>query len=82
MDLTQYLQRINYDGSREATLEVLQQLQSHHLLYVPFENLDIHLGKKIELYKTFDKVVTNRRGGFCYDLNGCFIDCWKVSVLK
>jgi len=39
---------------------------------VPFENLDIHLGRKIELENSFNKVVTQRRGGFCYELNGLF----------
>lgn len=41
---------------------------------VPFENLDIHLGRPISLDEAalFDKIVTRRRGGFCYELNGLF----------
>ncbi len=41
---------------------------------VPFENLSIHLGEPIDLDgdALFDKVVTRRRGGFCYELNGAF----------
>jgi N-hydroxyarylamine O-acetyltransferase len=44
------------------------------LLAVPFENLDIHLGRPILLDQTalYDKIVTRRRGGFCYELNGLF----------
>jgi N-hydroxyarylamine O-acetyltransferase len=44
------------------------------LLAVPFENLDIHLGRPIVLDQDalFDKIVTRRRGGFCYELNGLF----------
>jgi N-hydroxyarylamine O-acetyltransferase len=41
---------------------------------VPFENLDIHLGRPIVLAEDalFDKIVRRRRGGFCYELNGLF----------
>ena len=41
---------------------------------VPFENLDIHLGRPIVLEEAalFDKIVRRRRGGFCYELNGLF----------
>jgi N-hydroxyarylamine O-acetyltransferase len=41
---------------------------------VPFENLDIHLGRPIVLdeQRLFEKIVTQRRGGFCYELNGLF----------
>ena len=45
-----------------------------HLLTVPFENLSIHSGEPIILEDDalFDKIVTRRRGGFCYELNGLF----------
>src|SRR5262245_2570020 len=44
------------------------------MLTVPFENLDIHLGRPIVLDDDvfFDKIVERRRGGFCYELNGLF----------
>jgi N-hydroxyarylamine O-acetyltransferase len=44
------------------------------MLSVPFENLDIPLGRRIVLDEVslFDKIVTRRRGGFCYELNGLF----------
>jgi len=44
------------------------------MLSVPFENLDIHLGRPIVLDNDvfFDKIVERRRGGFCYELNGLF----------
>jgi len=52
----------------------LRALQESHLLAVPFENLSIHSGQRIILEEEalFDKVVTRRRGGFCYELNGLF----------
>ena len=74
MDIPSYLKRIDYRGSLELTAEVLNELQYAHLLSVPFENLDIHLGHPILLKeaKLFEKMVTQRRGGFCYELNGLF----------
>jgi N-hydroxyarylamine O-acetyltransferase len=44
------------------------------MLTVPFENLDIHLKRPIMLDESllYDKIVRNRRGGFCYELNGLF----------
>src|SRR4030095_4944620 len=71
-DCLKYLERINYTGSTSSSVEVLTKLQQLHLLNVPFENLDIHTGKKIELENTYDKIVNNHRGGFCYELNGLF----------
>src|SRR5262245_27861823 len=69
-----YLGRIGYTGSRAPTLEVLRALHRAHLYAVPFENLDIHAGRRIVLDQDalFQKVVTHRRGGFCYELNGLF----------
>lgn len=74
MNIDTYLQRINYSGPIRPTLEVLQALQMAHLLEVPFENLDIHRQVPIILDTSlfYTKVVTNRRGGFCYELNGLF----------
>jgi N-hydroxyarylamine O-acetyltransferase len=49
------------------------------MLNVPFENLDIHLKRKIilkpELF--YKKIVENNRGGFCYEMNGLFYDVLK-----
>jgi len=74
MDIEAYLRRIDYDGPTAPTTETLGRLQRAHLRTVPFENLDIHLGRPIRLdaESLFDKIVTRRRGGFCYELNGLF----------
>ncbi|NQZ09489.1 MAG: arylamine N-acetyltransferase, partial [Algicola sp.] len=52
-----------------------------HMMSVPFENLDIPLGQKIRLNgeALLNKVVNNRRGGFCYELNYTF--SWLLSEL-
>jgi len=74
VDTELYLHRMAYEGSLEPTLETLTLLQRCHLRSVPFENLDIHLGRTLELSQAalFDKIVVRRRGGFCFELNGLF----------
>jgi len=74
MEINQYLQRINYQGPVSPTAETLRQLQVAHLQSVPFENLSIHAKEPIILNDEalFEKIVTRRRGGFCYELNGLF----------
>jgi N-hydroxyarylamine O-acetyltransferase len=71
-----YLERIGYAGATTATSDSLRGLQLAHVLSVPFENLDIHLGRRIVLEpaRLFDKIVAHRRGGFCYELNGLFAE--------
>ena len=74
IDIETYLERINYSGSLLPTAKTLQDLQIAHLMAVPFENLSIHYGQPIILddKALFDKIVKQRRGGFCYELNGLF----------
>lgn len=81
MDIHDYLKRINYQGSLEPTLQTLQALHETHLLAVPFENLSIHSRQPIILQEEalFNKIVHQRRGGFCYELNGLF--AWLLRQL-
>jgi N-hydroxyarylamine O-acetyltransferase len=88
-DLDAYLQRLAYDGPRTVTAETLQQLHPAHLLAVPFENLDISLGRSIDLDEVavLAKIIDRRRGGFCYELNSAFATLlralgYSVSLLS
>ena len=74
MNVTAYLDRINYRGSLLPTAETLRALQVAHLLTVPFENLSIHAKQPIVLEDEalFGKIVERKRGGFCYECNGLF----------
>lgn len=74
MNVTAYLERINYHGPLELTAGTLRALQVAHLISVPFENLSIHAGELIVLddEALFTKIVERRRGGFCYECNGLF----------
>jgi len=74
IDIAAFLRRIGYDGPTAPTIDNLRALHRSHLLSVPFENVDIHLGKRIVLDEQalFDKIVRQSRGGFCFELNGLF----------
>jgi len=69
-----YLERIGHAGPVHSDLTTLRALHRQHMLTVPFENLDIHAHVPIvlDLHRICEKVVTRRRGGFCYELNGLF----------
>jgi N-hydroxyarylamine O-acetyltransferase len=69
-----YLDRMGLTRPITLNIDGLRQLQYAHLMRVPFENLDIHLGRPIRLdvVSFFEKIVIGRRGGFCYELNGLF----------
>ncbi|HXY04806.1 MAG TPA: arylamine N-acetyltransferase [Terriglobales bacterium] len=69
-----YLERISYKGATTPNAANLRALHRAHMLAVPFENLDIKLGRKIicDESSVIHKIVEQRRGGFCYELNGAF----------
>lgn len=74
MNVPAYLARIGYAGPVAPTLEVLRPLHRAHMLTVPFENLDISRGRTIVVDQEacVRKLVEERRGGFCYEMNGAF----------
>jgi N-hydroxyarylamine O-acetyltransferase len=84
MNISQYLTRIHYSGPVSPNAETLRQLQVAHLQSVPFENLSIHANEPIVLNDNalFEKIVTRRRGGFCYELNGLFAALLRTLGFK
>jgi N-hydroxyarylamine O-acetyltransferase len=79
MDVEAYLKRIRYHppltpGADLPNIDLLRALHRAHLFTVPFENLDISLGREIVCDETriLHKIVNEHRGGFCYELNGAF----------
>jgi N-hydroxyarylamine O-acetyltransferase len=77
MNTEKYLRRIGIEISDiTANVESLNFLQKQHLLNVPFENLDIHWKRPILLdtARFYKKIVEEKRGGFCYELNGLFCE--------
>jgi N-hydroxyarylamine O-acetyltransferase len=73
-DLQRYFERVGYRGPRAASFEVLQQLHTHHIEAIPFEAIDVLLGRPInlELDVLISKLVHGGRGGYCFEQNLLF----------
>jgi N-hydroxyarylamine O-acetyltransferase len=78
LDVDGYLARLGFDRGGLARLgppsaEGLAELQRAHLQRVPYENLDIQLGRAttINPYQSAARIIAGR-GGYCYHLNGAF----------
>lgn len=74
-DLDAYLARIGYTGDRTPTLATLHALSLHHASAIPFENLDVLLGRPIVLTAEalMAKLVHGRRGGYCFEQNNLLL---------
>lgn len=81
MELSAYLDRIGFDGVPAPDLATLRVLQRSHLSAIPYENLDVQLGRPVSLERAdaFAKVVHARRGGWCYEMNGLF--WWALEAI-
>ncbi len=74
VNLENYFARIGYEGPRAATLEVLQAIHRLHPAAIPFENLNPLTRRpvKLDLESVESKLVTARRGGYCFEQNALF----------
>lgn len=71
LDLPAYLARIGHSGPTSADLTTLTAVHRAHLAEVPFENLDLVLGRGVdlELGALQRKMAVGGRGGYCYESN-------------
>ncbi|MFD0371417.1 arylamine N-acetyltransferase [Streptomyces sp. NPDC127114] len=71
LDLDAYLARIGYSGELAPDLATLRAVHRAHVEAIPFENLDVALGRRIalDLKGLQAKLVARRRGGYCYEQN-------------
>jgi len=69
-----WLRRIGYTGPRTSTLTVLRDVIAAHTTTIPFENLDVLLGRvpKLDLGSLQAKLIDRRRGGYCFEQNTLF----------
>lgn len=74
-DLDAYFARIGHRGERTATLATLQAVVLAHVQAIPFENLDVLLGRGIDLSPAAieRKLVQQRRGGYCFEQNALLL---------
>jgi N-hydroxyarylamine O-acetyltransferase len=74
IDLAAYAARVGYHGPLTPSLETLVGLHRAQAFSIPFENLNIHLRRPIGLdpASLVQKLVGERRGGYCYEVNGLF----------
>jgi len=72
MNVDQYFSRIKYSGSPKRDFATLSEIHYQHLLHIPYENVDVQLGRPLDfdIQSIFKKLVTNHRGGWCYEMNG------------
>lgn len=73
-DVDAYLERIAA-SRRTPSIEYLDELIWAHLTHVPFEALDVFEDGEVPNLATealAEKVVTRRRGGYCFELNKLF----------
>jgi N-hydroxyarylamine O-acetyltransferase len=71
IDFKAYFDRIAYCGGRQPVAETLRDLHMAHATHIPFENLDVMLRRpiRLDLESLEQKLVGNRRGGYCFEQN-------------
>ena len=67
--LDTYLERIGWSGTLQPTLATLTAILRAHMARIPFENLDVLLGRgiRVDVDSVHAKLVTAGRGGYCYE---------------
>jgi N-hydroxyarylamine O-acetyltransferase len=74
LDLDAYRRRIGFAGTPAPTRECLEQLILDHADAIPFENIEVlaHRVPRLDLAGLQDKLVRQRRGGYCFEQNTLF----------
>ena len=74
IDLNAYFNRIGYKGRTDPTVETLKDIILKHTATIPFENLNPLLGLpvKLDMESLQQKIVFDKRGGYCFEQNLLF----------
>ncbi len=77
VDLGAYFARIGFEqaGAVSPTLETLRRIQFCHACTIPFENLDVLLGRdiRLDMQSVQSKLIASKRGGYCFEQNGLLL---------
>jgi N-hydroxyarylamine O-acetyltransferase len=74
---TGYFERIGWNEPLQPSLPALPALTEMlhaHMAHIPFENLDVLLGRgiRLDLDSVYAKLVTEKRGGYCFEHSTLF----------
>lgn len=70
-----YIQRIGYTGGITPSFKNLDALMKCHMKTIPYETVGLHRTGQtpsLDIDDLFQKVVVDRRGGYCFELNKLF----------
>jgi N-hydroxyarylamine O-acetyltransferase len=84
LDLDAYLERIQYGGELRPGYAALEGLLRAHMSSIPFENLDVLLGRpiRLDLESVQQKLVVARRGGYCFEQATLFAAALEALEFK
>ena len=71
MDISSYLQRIDFSGTADNSLATLEQIHQLHPRAIAFENINSFVAERVslEVNDVFEKLVNHGRGGYCFEQN-------------
>jgi N-hydroxyarylamine O-acetyltransferase len=74
VDLAAYVERIGFAGELRPSAECLRELHLAHATHVPFENIEVLMGRpvRLDIESLWKKLVEDRRGGYCFEQNTLF----------
>jgi N-hydroxyarylamine O-acetyltransferase len=80
-DIEAYFTRIGYSGPRQPTIAMLREIVAKHPAAIPFENLDVLLGRvpPLDPGSLHDKLIRHRRGGYCFEHNTLLMSVLRTT---
>jgi N-hydroxyarylamine O-acetyltransferase len=81
LNLERFFVRIGYQGQPACDATTLKAVHRAFAINVPYEALDIQLGKRMarDVAEAYAKIVDEGRGGWCYEANGLL--AWAYESL-
>ena len=75
-----YLHRVGIRAVGPPDLATLRTLHAAHVAAIPFENLDILLGRGVSLDsdRLREKLLVQQRGSYCFEQNALFLDVLRA----